>query len=217
MVPGVVQERRTSLDGHKNQQDGATNMNNDVHRAFWKCRFLYGYPKILITERKRQYIHLLAIPGLLPKAKKTEENARDRPDHHETPFFLQTTIQLPPYWILKDIIFYGDDGNSSRISSTASAGAAEGRQNLFLLVVPDATQNYHVEKGTELWVLNYESVHWSLQTYAEGTDIQVNRSGDQLKVAAEVVLEKENKDIAEHHDGRIFLFPKSKHQNCQAP
>jgi hypothetical protein len=75
------------------------------------------------------------------------------------PFYLGARLVLPSSYRVKEIVFYGDDGNSSLSAVTDSdATGQEGRQSIGLLVsCPVKEQDVNLI-SEELWLIRYDHV-----------------------------------------------------------
>lgn len=74
------------------------------------------------------------------------------------PFYLAARLVLPSSCQVKEIAFYGDDGNSSLSAGDDSGTGEEGRQSLGLLVshsIKDQDVDVYSE---ELWIIRYDDV-----------------------------------------------------------
>lgn len=104
-------------------------------------------------------------------------------------FYLQGFMKLPHGCSLKEIAFYGDDGNSSILGNAAFDETdilpKEGRQALALLVVRETRQNMKMETddqieesdtllSEELWILKYDKVRLQVKYFDDSLVKRIN-------------------------------------------
>ena len=93
---------------------------------------------------------------------------------------------------VKEMKFYGDDGNST-LTSEASPSYEEGRQSLSLLLKEEA------EDGTvdeELWLFEYDSLPFrKVQACIDDAGRLIIRKFDAIQDAAEVLTKDEKNGI----------------------
>lgn len=75
----------------------------------------------------------------------------------EVPFYLSCRLVMPETYCVKEIAFYGDDGNSSLSAATDDTGfGKEGRQAVGLLVSCPVTHDETEGFAEELWLVKYD-------------------------------------------------------------
>jgi hypothetical protein len=98
-------------------------------------------------------IHLFALPlGSAGEDREGDQTCR-------VPLYLGARLVLPPSYRVKEIVFYGDDGNSSLSAGTDSdATGQEGRQSIGLLVSCPVKEQDVDLNSEELWLIRYDHV-----------------------------------------------------------
>lgn len=105
-------------------------------------------------------VHIFALPLSWRVNVSMDEDMDDYDeDYCRVPFYLSCRLVLPPTYRVKDIAFYGDDGNSSLSAAAEDSGTGkEGRQAMGLLVSCPVTENDTDSTAEELWLVQYDRV-----------------------------------------------------------
>lgn len=105
------------------------------------------------------YLEVIAIPGNAPAS-----------------FYLQAGIALPDNHKVRNIVFYGDSGNSSLSPNLdTDAVTTEGRQSLGLIVerkevLLDGSEKLH----EELWLFSYDNILFEKFDFASNSDKEIS-------------------------------------------
>lgn len=110
-------------------------------------------------------IQLFALPLGWKSGDSTDEDMDDE-EHCRIPFYLSCRLVLPPLFQVKEIAFYGDDGNSSLSAGTDEGGTGnEGRQAMGLLVSCPVSEEAATLTAEELWLLPYDKAVFHLVAF----------------------------------------------------
>lgn len=102
-------------------------------------------------------VHIFALPLGWKANVSLDENTDDDNEHCLVPFYLSCRLVLPSPYRVKEIAFYGDDGNSSLSTGTDSGSTGqEGRQAMGLLVWCPVTEDNATLTAEELWLVQYD-------------------------------------------------------------
>ncbi len=121
--------------------------------------------------------HWMIIVRSVKEGKCVEINAI--PGNAPTSFYLQAGLTLPDNHKVRNIAFYGDNGNSS-LSPNLDIDAVtnEGRQSLGLIVerkedLPDGAEELH----QELWLFKYDDILFEKFDFASSSDKKIRIAG----------------------------------------
>lgn len=180
-------------------------------------------------------VHVFALPlGWRMNTSIDEYIDDDDEDDCQVPFYLSCRLVLPPTCRVKEIAFYGDDGNSSLSAAADDVGTGkEGRQAMGLLVSCPVTEKDTELTAEELWLLQYDRVSFqyvSLPTKTEGESLELNEllMNDESIISIQPVEESRTEDSDEQgilyakstcHLSRVFvgsppLLTPSSHLQC---
>lgn len=103
-------------------------------------------------------VQIFALPLDCRAVKSMDEDLDiDDGEHCHIPLYLTCRLVLPFPYKVKEIEFYGDDGNSS-LSVGADNGSTgqEGRQSIGLLVTCPVTEDNAAQTAEDLWLVAYD-------------------------------------------------------------
>jgi len=126
------------------------------------------------TNQGRSIIQLIYIPCM-----KYDENFVDMVAIPE--FYLEGFIRLPTNCSLKEISFYGDDGNSSLVGHSDyenNLASIEGRQAMNLLVERGLQDGEKYALSEELWMVKYDQVLLNVKKFPESDNLEIHIDGD---------------------------------------
>ena len=116
------------------------------------CRNWSVVARTVNFEERHDSVYLFVIP--LGRKAAGEDDPDDR-HTYQVPFYLGARLVLPSSFRVKEIEFYGDDGNSSL--SDRDTGQ-EGRQSLGLLVSCPVKEQDITLISEELWLIGYDNI-----------------------------------------------------------
>ena len=158
-------------------------------------------------------VHLFALP-LGWKTNSSIDFEINDEENFQVPFYLSCRLIMPQAYCVKEIAFYGDDGNSSLAAAADDAGTGkEGRQAIGLLVSCPVTEDDTEGFAEELWLVKYDRSAFdcvSLSPEAGGDSLVTLKEGplnDKSSVISIQSLEESNIEVDD--EGGV-LYAKSK-------
>jgi hypothetical protein len=102
-------------------------------------------------------VQIFALPLDCRAGESMDEDLDIDGEHCHIPLYLSCRLVLPFPYKVKEIEFYGDDGNSS-LSVGADNGSTgqEGRQSMGMLVTCPVTEDNAAQTAEELWLVAYD-------------------------------------------------------------
>lgn len=117
-------------------------------------------------------------------------------------WILSRCLVIPANFLIKEVGFYGDDGNSNRFPGTDKEVGKEGRQALGLLLEDGSNQ--------ELWLVHYDKVTFDVTPTSRDGDVVDVRS---LEIAVEAmvhILPQLDNTMDEDESDLDVIYAKSK-------
>lgn len=157
-------------------------------------------------------VHIFALPLGWKDDLALDDDMDDDEEHCNVPFYLSCCLALPASYRVKEIAFYGDDGNSSLSVGTDSDDGTgkEGRQAMGLLVSCPVTDDDTNLTAEELWLVKYDHAIYhgvSLPSGRDGNESSARLDEQVLTnetvVSVQPLQESQNEDAVDNH-GVIF-------------
>ena len=133
------------------------------------CRNWSVVARAVNFQGQHDCIYLFAIPL---GCKAAGEDDLDDKQTCQVPFYLGARLVLPSSFRVKEIEFYGDDGNSSLSAGTDRDTGQEGRQSIGLLVSCPVKEQDITLISEELWLIRYDNIVFEHVRLPPGVAIQ---------------------------------------------
>lgn len=154
---------------------------------------------LLVARPSGDIVQLVLIPGSGGTASGKFSSIPSRASEITTPssnYYLSAFMRLPKECVVKEAVFYGDDGNSSLSSSLGDDhdknNHHEGRQALVLLVERSNTSE-------ELWLVKYDQLRFEVVYVEDGLE-KIQISVEHSSMVAEVQAAEKNDDDDDDDD-----------------
>jgi len=154
-------------------------------------------------------VHLFALPLRWKPDEPLDDDVDDDEEHCRVPFYLSCRLVLPSPYRVKEIAFYGDDGNSSLSVGTDVGGTGqEGRQAMGLLVSCPATEENAALTAEELWLVQYDQAVYHRVSVPSGAGGESLVDLDERALMGDSVVNiqplRERQDDAGDEEGEIL-------------
>ena len=159
-------------------------------------------------------VHLFSLPLGWKADVSLDEDRNGDEKHCCVPYYLSCRLVLPSPYRVKEIAFYGDDGNSSLSAGTDGDGGTgqEGRQAMGLLVsCPVKDDSTHLT-AEELWLVQYDHAIYNRVSLPSGDGcgssvcLDDQFLTDESVVSVQPLQERQNEDSI---DDQGVIYAKS--------